>query len=459
LKLREGDLDNIVDDYDDDLGDEEAGLRARLEMQAQEEKKQTKAIITAITEGHDHARRMQSNQQALSFDDLIKDQDELAAKKLRDSAVAGGANNVTAEDDFDEEELLLKGLQKRRDRDDMQNAIMGEFDEDEDDYEEIDPEQLEAQLESMNDEDRRKEIESIRKRRERMKADLLKRKQFEEHTRMRRALRRAHSMQASGDGTSSQQNMHVSSMLLQPSLSLDLLSTYPTNLASDHVVTNHSQSQALSSPHKKRRTSLVPKHFEGKPARSHMLPSNQGSNIARQASMPMAASNAASNMSAPKRTTSAYKGTIDSAELLGGYGMGMAVTSVNARRTMSTASAGNNGGTGLFSTVTGMVNSSASQSQGDKLKRSFSTISRKHSTTSTGITLGASQQFMFIGDESSQTMSATNLSRANSLHRQVSSSSNSQSMSSSQQPMKTSALFNKLSARSNALKRSSSIIS
>jgi hypothetical protein len=59
LKVRKGDFDHIVDDVSDGEGDEAAGAAARAEMELQEDRARDRAIITAVTEGHDAMRKMQ----------------------------------------------------------------------------------------------------------------------------------------------------------------------------------------------------------------------------------------------------------------------------------------------------------------------------------------------------------------------------------------------------------------
>ena len=56
LKFRKGDFDNIVDDVSDGEGDEAAGQAARAEMELAEDRARDRAIITAVTEGHDAMR-------------------------------------------------------------------------------------------------------------------------------------------------------------------------------------------------------------------------------------------------------------------------------------------------------------------------------------------------------------------------------------------------------------------
>jgi hypothetical protein len=57
--VRKGDFDHIVDDVSDGEGDEAAGAAARAEMELQEDRARDRAIITAVTEGHDAMRKMQ----------------------------------------------------------------------------------------------------------------------------------------------------------------------------------------------------------------------------------------------------------------------------------------------------------------------------------------------------------------------------------------------------------------
>lgn len=417
-----------MDDIDDDEGDEEAALKARLEQQAREEKQQTKAIITAITEGHDAAKRLLANKNTLTFEDLIADDDE-AISKMRQEESQMQEGNEDA-DEFDEEEMLMKGLQSRKDREQKQLLYRSEFDDmDDEEAEEVDlaEEMAMEELAKMSEEERKKEEEQIQRRREKLKEDYLKRKQFEEYTRMKRALRRA-------TQESNFTNSQISSSMSNP-FSIDNTNQVENSQTMGASLDNKAKENNLV----KRRTSLVPKHYDGKPSR-HL--SNPPAQIQR------------SNTTLPtvtnplKRGTSVYKGTIDVAELAGGYGMGMATT--QARKNNSTT-------TGLFSAVmNGQTNVSAKD---DKLKRSFSALSRKKSfNSSTGVNI-ASQQFVFLGEDmTSQSAANTMMSSKTNLQRNISTDQSS-SRSLSRGNSSASTLFDKLGNRSNLLKRSATIMS
>ena len=48
LKFRKGDLSHIVEDEEVDSGDEEEGLRRRIEAEESEERRRTKEIMTGL---------------------------------------------------------------------------------------------------------------------------------------------------------------------------------------------------------------------------------------------------------------------------------------------------------------------------------------------------------------------------------------------------------------------------
>lgn len=61
-----------MDDVSDGEGDEEAAVKARVEMEIQEDKERTKAVITAVTEGRD-AYKKSLRKGKYSFQKLVGD--------------------------------------------------------------------------------------------------------------------------------------------------------------------------------------------------------------------------------------------------------------------------------------------------------------------------------------------------------------------------------------------------
>ncbi len=107
MQLRKGELDHIVDDLSDGEGDEDAGALARIDMEIREDKERTKAVIAAVTEGHDAARK-KAKKGKYSFDRLVGD------KKREVIAAAGGEE--AEEEELDEEEMLQRGLKDKYER-------------------------------------------------------------------------------------------------------------------------------------------------------------------------------------------------------------------------------------------------------------------------------------------------------------------------------------------------------
>ena len=112
LKLRKDDLDHIVDDVSDDEGDEDAGLAARMEQGAMDDRAQTKAIITAVTMGHEAVRRAKKGNK-YAFDKLVggRDEEEIRGHNRHDDEAGGDPEDM--EEAEDEEEMLQRGLVDR----------------------------------------------------------------------------------------------------------------------------------------------------------------------------------------------------------------------------------------------------------------------------------------------------------------------------------------------------------
>jgi hypothetical protein len=120
LKVRKGDFDHIVDDVSDGEGDEAAGALARAEMELREDRARDRAIITAVTEGHDAMRKMQKKGK-YTFDKLVGD----GREKSRRGEGQDGAAEEVQEEEFDEEEMLQRGMKDRFDREYQSRARRG----------------------------------------------------------------------------------------------------------------------------------------------------------------------------------------------------------------------------------------------------------------------------------------------------------------------------------------------
>lgn len=99
-----------MDDLSDDEGDDEAAVRARVDMEIREDRERTKQVISAVTEGHD-GTRSRRNKGKYSFDRLVADK-----KKERPVGGDEGAGEEQ-EEELDEEEMLQRGLKEKYERD------------------------------------------------------------------------------------------------------------------------------------------------------------------------------------------------------------------------------------------------------------------------------------------------------------------------------------------------------
>lgn len=140
LRLRKGDLDHIVDELSDDEGDEEAGERARAAMELEEDRQQTRNIITAVTEGHQTMRKylQQKRRGKYGFDRLVGEglDDDGAGAGDRPGAGGGGEEEEEVEEEeLDEEELLQQGFKDRFEREQQRKARKGNFGSDDSDSE------------------------------------------------------------------------------------------------------------------------------------------------------------------------------------------------------------------------------------------------------------------------------------------------------------------------------------
>lgn len=178
-------MDHIVDDNEADVGDEEAVLRARLEQQERDDKAKSKAIITVVTEGSGALKNLRANKGGISFDELVADVDEDAIRKqLNDDS----KNEVEG---LDEEELLQRGFQKRKEKEQEERRFRTEFDLSDDDDDAVEEEEaaLEELAKSTGD-DRQLLEEQRRQRLQKLKLDRQHEKELEMNLKRSRLLRR-----------------------------------------------------------------------------------------------------------------------------------------------------------------------------------------------------------------------------------------------------------------------------
>lgn len=182
LKLRDGDLDHIVDDISDDEGDEEAGRAARLAQEREDDRLATKKVITAVTLGHEAVRNAKQKGK-YAFDKLTAGRDD----DKRQVVEEGGE-----EEEEDYEERLQRGLSERNQSEMMRRRSgMNGDDSEDDEYQSESEEEDEMHNGEELTEDQRKSIAENKQRiRDQQDAAIIKRKQFEQHTKMKRALRR-----------------------------------------------------------------------------------------------------------------------------------------------------------------------------------------------------------------------------------------------------------------------------
>jgi hypothetical protein len=82
-------------------------MRARLDMEIKEDREKVKEVITAVTEGFDAVRKSKKSKK-YSFEKLVGD-----SKK---KSVIGTDEGEVGDDEFDEEEMLQKGLKSMLER-------------------------------------------------------------------------------------------------------------------------------------------------------------------------------------------------------------------------------------------------------------------------------------------------------------------------------------------------------
>jgi hypothetical protein len=459
LKLRKDDLDHIVDDVSDDEGDEEAGLRARLEQGALDDRAQTKAIITAVTMGHEAVRRAKKGSK-YAFDKLVggRDEEEIRGGAHRRGGADGEGDDEAGEDAEDEEELLQRGLidranvqrqfdRKRRrfgpgDGSGSESEADGMDDSDVDDDEEDDAAMLHlAENDPAAAEELRKaRAEERRRLREQQEAAAVLRKQFEQRVKINRARRRALHQQASaasqdassqaasggGDRFSSLEPFSSAHESLLPpapmALSLDIdpfdpagfkaLDSTRSAASADSGAFFDSSSQMLAdvtNAQQRPNSSAVAGGAVIKRARTVMK--QTGATGAANMTVPPSVKGAsmmhrAMSMNAGKGASGKFTGTLNQEELRAGYGMGMAVAKKHITPVGTVAPGGGGsefGGSGLFSAVTGLKRSASDSLQGSSgamavgaARRSFAAASKRR-TQSSSVASVASHQFVFMG--------------------------------------------------------------
>lgn len=121
LKFRKGDLDHIVDDVEEDEEDEERGALARFDQEMREDQERTKAVITAITEGHDGTARNRKKGK-YSFQKLVGGDEEMLVKNKSASQNNRDNEENEEEEELDVEEMLQRGMHDKLERERLRQA-------------------------------------------------------------------------------------------------------------------------------------------------------------------------------------------------------------------------------------------------------------------------------------------------------------------------------------------------
>ena len=406
--MRKGDLDHIVDDLSDDEGDEEAALKARAEMELREDKEMTRKVITAVTEGHDALRR-QNKKKGFSFEHLVGEK-KIGQENEGDEEKAG-----EVEEELDEEEMLIRGMNQRAEMEKRNRARRGNGDDSDEEFDEdansdMEFEMMEA-LKNMSDEQKAIEVENFQRKREMERAEALRRKQMVANFQMRRQLRK--------------------------------------EAARQQQVLQQQQSEGnVSAP-----TAMLPPVMRDITNSSIIRPSTLKLQLKRSRTTMQAPSMPTSN--AIQRTATAprngYRGELNKMEIEGGYGMGMAVTS-SGLFSMVTA---NKGKTGLKRSYSSLHQLSAAggKSVGSTVATShfvYMDTSSRHGASNVGNDEDYNQYSLPADNNSMPSKHASKLQRTKSNPSASSCNINAD--------IATSSLFAKLGAKSGLLKKSQSFI-
>jgi hypothetical protein len=245
-----------VDDISDDEGDEEAGRAARLAQEREDDRLATKKVITAVTLGHEAVRNA-NKKGKYAFDKLTAGRDDDKRPIVED----GGE-----EEEEDYEERLQRGLSERNQSEMMKRRSGMNGDDSEDDYQsESDEDEEMYNGEELTEDQRRTMAENKQRIRDQQDAAIIKRKQFEQHTKMKRALRRK--LQADSQNQSQSQANEIS--ILEASLSMnpfDITGSYGKSKMGDSSSANQSKvsDPTATTAGVKRRTTTMPKQITNK---------------------------------------------------------------------------------------------------------------------------------------------------------------------------------------------------
>eukprot|EP01032_Pedospumella_encystans_P008654 gene8654-10247_t len=462
LKVRKGDFDNIVDDISDGEGDEAAGMQARAEMELAEDRARDRAIITAVTEGHD-AMRNKSKKGVYSFEKLVGDSAVTGSRRRRKGEEGNDGANEVAEEEEDEEELMQRGMQNRLDKERASRARRGTgggSDSESDSAEESDgDDDLLDQINTsdMTEEQKIAEVERLQRLREKNRMDALMAKQRIQSYKMARErvrqekLQRQLTQQAQsqsqnpsqgpsllgmhGHGSSSmlsglarQESVGNGSSFMSRSMTLEplhdeysrlFMNTSSSSNLMPPPTTDGKLADITNMPEQqiKRRTSLAPKHAAAGDKRT-MRRSHTTSTSTTTTTAPNGHSKTTTTSSTSFSSSSSgsgmYKGELNQREVQEGFGMGLAVKSnkvdlthglfsavTGIRRFGDLANNNNNASNGASNGAHG-TGAGASAKASTLKKRTFSEVGKLGSTV-------AAQQFVFgAGDEGSRMMGDSN---------------------------------------------------
>ena len=186
----------------DDEGDEEAGIQARAEQQRREDREHTRAVIQAVTEGHNSGRD-KGTRSKYTYEKLTRGRDELElVQRSGDDPTTTHTGEVEEEEEFDEEELLQRGLQAKAERDKQSKQLSALIDTDDESYRSSDDEGDEEgenrdPSDEVDDETRLRLEEEKRKRKEQANRERIKIRQFSMQAKIRRTFRRVQNSQNS----------------------------------------------------------------------------------------------------------------------------------------------------------------------------------------------------------------------------------------------------------------------
>jgi hypothetical protein len=416
LKIRKSDFDLIADDDDDAIGDEEAAVKARMEMELREDREQSMKVIKGVTEGF----QANHNKKDKFFEDLVN-------TKSDDVDLLGGEKNGEVEE-YDEEEVLLKKLRERKERGECQP----EFDDDDDDFSDEDGDDIDDENIDLTEQEIQSRLQKRIEKQERKKADKIERKVLAEKSKMSREIRKIRRQESQIDKSNSQIiNTRLISFDNDNDLSNQISPRFNTNGSNiadfndessfvNNDISNHGfekQMTTSTNTNVNANTNTNSSNQVGVKRRVSAPPSKRNPTIYNNVSNKIHRSKTVSSNSNKvitsldsnqmKRSNSAYSGVLDESDR---FGMGMAVSrnipslsrqisgggnSNTAGLTRTTSSGGSNAPNGsLFSAVTGLKRSISSvtdnSNTSNKLstipgsKRSFGSIAKRNASFNAG---------------------------------------------------------------------------